>query len=302
MELITTAESVDQAKGLIRAGVDTLYIGEEEFGLRLPASFSREEMIEITEFAHTYNKRICVAVNAIMHNDRIKEVIPYLEFLQKIGVDSITVGDPGVIHLLKINKIDIPYVYDAHTMIASAKQINFWMKRGAIGAVLARELTFEELKTIAAQVTIPIEILVYGATCIHHSKRPLLENYFNFTEQSMPSEGLFISEPKKPDSHYSIFEDMNGTHIFATNDVNLLPYLESLVDVGLTQWKLDGIFTHGDDFIEIARLFIEAKQALAAGNLTEKLIEQLNGQLISLHPKERSLDEGFFLKDPNDVK
>lgn len=303
IELIATAESIDQAKALVRTGVDTLYIGEDEFGLRLPASFSQQEIEEITKFAHTKQKQVCVAVNAIMHNDRIKKVIPYVQFLQQIGVDSITVGDPGVIHLLKQNDIKIPYIYDAHTLVTSANQVNFWAKRGATKAVLARELTFEELKIIASEVTIPIEILVYGATCIHQSKRPLVKNYFNFTEQhEQETKDLFISEVKKPDTHYSIYEDMNGTHVFATDDINLMPHLESLVHAGITQWKLDGIFTKGNHFVEIARLFVEAKTALQQGNWTNKVMEHLNSQLIDLHPNERTLSEGFFLKDPEDVK
>lgn len=185
IELTATAESVDQAKALVNAGVDTLYIGEEQFGLRLPTAFSLDEIKEITSFAHIHNKRVCVAVNAIMHNEQIEEVIPYLEFLQQIGVDAITVGDPGVIHLLKKHDIEIPYVYDAQTLVTSAKQVNFWAKRGAVGAILAREITFEELKSIRSQVTVPVELLVYGATCIHHSKRPLIENYFNFTKETV---------------------------------------------------------------------------------------------------------------------
>ncbi|MDS9473194.1 peptidase U32 family protein [Sporosarcina pasteurii] len=302
IELTATAESVDQAKALVNAGVDTLYIGEEQFGLRLPTAFSLDEIKEITSFAHIHNKRVCVAVNAIMHNEQIEEVIPYLEFLQQIGVDAITVGDPGVIHLLKKHDIEIPYVYDAQTLVTSAKQVNFWAKRGAVGAILAREITFEELKSIRSQVTVPVELLVYGATCIHHSKRPLIENYFNFTKETGPTEELFLSEPKKPDTHYSIFEDTNGTHVFATNDINLFPHLDALVEAGLTHWKLDGIFTRGNDFVEIARLFIEAKRAIVASDWTTALQESLNEQIIALHPKERTLDEGFLLKDPNDVK
>lgn len=305
IELIATAESVDQAKSLVVAGVDTLYIGEETFGLRLPASFSHEEMKDITAYAHEHQKRVCVAVNTIMHNEQIEKIVPYLEFLQGIGVDLITVGDPGVIHLLKTKQIRLPFVYDAQTMVTSANQINFWVKRGAQGAVLARELTFKELEAIQPQVTVPIEVLVYGATCIHHSKRPLVENYFNFTNQAesfTKDRGLFLSEPKDKDTHYSVYEDRNGTHIFATNDINLLPHLDKLVHAGLTQWKLDGIFTKGEHFIAIARLFVEAKKAFAEGTWTPALMERLNEQLIAHHPPERSLDEGFFLKDPSDIQ
>ncbi|HLR79203.1 MAG TPA: peptidase U32 family protein [Bacillota bacterium] len=303
IELITTAESIDQAKALVHAGVDTLYIGEDEFGLRLPASFSRQEIEEITKIAHDKQKKVCVAMNAIMHNDRINKVVPYAQSLQEIGVDSITVGDPGVIHLFKKNDIQIPYIYDAHTLVTSANQVNFWAKRGATGAVLARELTYEELEKIAADVYVPVEILVYGATCIHQSKRPLVKNYFNFTEQhEQETKDLFISEAKNPDTHYSIYEDINGTHVFATDDINLMPHLEALVNAGIKQWKLDGIFTRGNDFVEIARLFVKAKNAFQEGTWTTEVMERLNEQVIALHPNERTLSEGFFLKDPEDVK
>jgi len=303
IELIATAESVSQAESLLEAGVDTIYVGQDQFGLRLPASFSRQELKETSELARNKQKRVCVAVNALMHNDRIDKVPSFLTYLQEIGVDAITVGDPGVIHLLRKYNITIPYIYDAQTLVTSSRQINFWAKRGSAGAVLAREITFEELRDISRQITVPVEVLVYGATCIHHSKRSLVENYFNFTEGEIPgNKELFISEPKKPESHYSIYEDINGTHVFATNDINLAPHLKRLVDHGLTQWKLDGVLTPGSDFVEIAKIFVEAKNAFLNGIWTEDLKEQLNQQLISLHPKERGLDEGFFLKNPEDVQ
>lgn len=305
IELIATAESMNQAKALVEAGVNTLYVGEDFYGLRLPASFTIDEIKELTEFAHENNAAIIVAMNAIFHNDRIDFVGPYLQKLAEIGVDRVAIGDPGALHVLKTLELDLPYVYDAQIMVTSAKQVNFWVKRGAVGAVLARELPYDELKIMAPKVDVPMEILVYGATCIHQSKRPLVENYFNFikkTDDTSKERGLFISEPKKPETHYSIYEDLNGTHIFATNDLNLLPELDKLHGIGLTQWKLDGIFTKGQNFVEIAKLFVTAKEALLAGTWSKELMEELNQQVIALHPDERELDEGFFVKDPNEVK
>lgn len=303
IEIVATVESVRQAKDLIAAGVDTLYIGNDEFGLRMPFSFSNDDIKEIIVLAHEAGRKVCVAVNGLMHNDHIKEIVPYLEFLQEAGADSITVGDPGVIHILNRHNISLPYVYDAQTLVTNARQVNFWAKRGAIGAVLAREIPYLELKDIAEQATVPVEVLVYGASCIHHSKRPLVENYFHYTDREIPkNEDLYISEPKDPDTHYSIFEDRNGTHIFATDDVNLMPHVQKLVDLGLTQWKLDGIFTRGDRFVEIAKLFVEAKQAFEKGAVSEEQVQSWNDQLEKLHPEERTLSDGFFSMDPKDVQ
>lgn len=305
VEIIATAESVEQAKSLIAAGVDILYIGEKRFGLRLPASFSYEEIKEITDFAHKEQKQVRIAVNAIMHNEHLQDVVPYLQFLLEIGVDAVVVGDPGVVHLMKKNDIAIPFVYDAQTLVTNSTQINFWAKRGATAAVLARELTKPELEEIAEKSNVPVEILVYGATCIHQSKRPLVKNYFGFVgaeEDTGKDRGLFISEPKNKDTHYSIYEDEHGTHIFATNDVNLMTVLGELKEMGIAQWKLDGIFVKGETFVKIAELFVKAKEALTENRWTDALRDELQEQLIQLHPQERGLDKGFYVKNPTDIQ
>lgn len=305
IQIIATAESIKQAEQLLDAGVDQLYIGNDDFGLRLPNSFSNDAIETMTKMAHTYNKQVLIAVNGLMHNEHIESITPYLQFLEDIGVDAITLGDPGVVQTMRRNNIEIPFVYDAQTLVTSARQVNFWVKRGAVGAVLARELTWTELQQIKRQVEVPLEVLVYGATCIHQSKRPLVENYFNFIDEDADTSkdrGLFLAEPKRTDTHYSIYEDKNGTHIFANDDVNLLPYVDDLSTVGLSHWKLDGIFTKGDRFVEIAKLFVQAKEALVAGNFTTDLKLALNEQLLNLHPVERTLSEGFYSKDPSDVQ
>lgn len=304
-EIIATAESLEQAEALLDVGVDTLYIGNETFGLRLPTSFSLEEIEQMTDMCYERGKKVYVAVNAIMHNEDIEKVIPYLKRLEALKVDAITVGDPGVIHLLNKEQIRLPFIYDAHTLVTSAGQINFWRKKGATGAVLARELTYEELKQISEKVTIPIEILVYGATCIHHSKRPLVENYFNFTDQKedkSKERGLFLSESKKPDTHYSIYEDSQGTHVFATDDINLMKYVEDLYEANIKMWKLDGIFSPGQAFVEIAHLFVQAKELLDKNEWTEQMAVQFAEKVEQLHPQERTLTAGFFLKDPSEVQ
>jgi collagenase-like PrtC family protease len=305
IELIATAESVEQAEALLLAGVDTLYIGEEMFGLRLPTSFSREEQRSLTEKAHAAGKKVTVALNGIMHPEKMKQVPEYLAFLKEIHVDQVTVGDPGIIFVMQRDDLAIPYIYDGETLVTSSRQINFWAKRGAIGAVLAREVPFEEMKQMAENLAVPAEVLVYGATCIHQSKRPLLQNYYNFTkndESAGKDRGLFISEPKKEETHYSIYEDSHGTHIFADNDVNLINELEQLNEFHYTKWKLDGIYAPGENFVEVAKIFVAAKEQLEAGTWTSAEAQKVSEQIKALHPVNRGLDVGFFDLDPDEIK
>lgn len=306
IEIITTIESMKQAEELLEAGVDTLYFGEERFGLRLPASFTREEQRELVALAHRYGKKVNIAVNGIIHPEKMKKVPEYLQFLKEINVDMITVGDTGIIYTMRKNpELNIPYVFDAETLVTSARQINFWAKKGAISAVLAREVPFDEMKEMENKLQIPVETLVYGATCIHQSKRPLLQNYYNYTQQDEKKDrerGLFLAEPKKEDTHYSIYEDSHGTHIFANNDINLSNELSQLYAHHFRTWKLDGVFTPGEAFVEITKLFVEAKKALLADTWTETLAQEMTNKINGLHPTNRGLDTGFFYIDPESIK
>ncbi|EUJ31524.1 putative protease [Listeria floridensis FSL S10-1187] len=302
MEIIATAESALQAENLLRAGIDTLYAGNSRFGLRLPTSFSLSELEELTKLAHSYEKEIMVPVNGLMHNEHLEDLPEFLQALSEMKVDKIACGDPGVILTLEELELDLPYVYDAQTFVTSAEQIDFWVKQGAVGAVLARELTRPEVSEISQKLSVPVEMLVYGPTCIHQSKRKLVTNYYNIVElkeDASKERGLYLREPNDPESMLPIYEDENGTHIFSSEDISLMPYLAELYAAGLNTWKLDGILMHGADFVEIAKLFVEARDALLADGF---VAETFVNRLAELTPKTRMVDAGFYLKDPNEVK
>ena len=308
IEITATAESIEQAKKLMDAGVDVIYAGEDKFGLRLPHSFEREELRELVEVVHEAGKKITVAVTGIMHPEKMKDIPEYLAFLKEIGVDQIEIGDAGILYVMKRDQLMLPFIYNTQMTITNDRQINFWGKRGAVKAVLGREVPYEEMKAMVPTVKIPVEVLVYGATCIHQSLRPLIKNYFNFIQMDEAQSavdrkrGLFLSEPKKPETHYSIYEDQHGTHIFATNDIDLMKELPLVAQFPFNHWKLDGLFTPGDAFVQIARCFVQAKEAIENGEWNEEMANEYDEIICSLHPAERDLDTGFFYYNVDDVK
>ncbi|EMG29237.1 hypothetical protein LFLEISCH_01260 [Listeria fleischmannii subsp. fleischmannii LU2006-1] len=237
-----------------------------------------------------------------MHNDHVEELPVFLREIDAMGVDKIAVGDPGVILMLEELEIKVPFIYDAQTFVTSAEQIDFWAGLGAVSAVLARELTRPEVIQIAKRLDIPVEVLVYGPTCIHQSKRKLVTNYYNIVGLQTTADkarGLYLREPNDADSMLPIYEDENGTHIFSTEDISMMPYLAELYDAGVTTFKLDGILMHGADFVSIAKLFVEAKEALINQNF---VAETFVNRLAKLVPDTRELGAGFYLKNPDEVK
>ncbi len=304
--ITATAESIEQVKELLEAGVDRIYVGEKHYGLRLPHTFSYDELRQIADLVHEAGREIVVAVNALMHQDMMDNIKPFLDFLAEIKTDYITVGDAGVFYVVNRDKYPFKTIYDASTMVTSSRQINFWgQKAGASEAVLAREVPSAELFAMQDILEIPAEVLVYGASVIHHSKRPLLQNYYNFThidDEKTRERDLFLAEPSDPTSHYSIFEDNHGTHIFANNDLDLMTKLLELIEHGFTHWKLEGIYTPGHNFVEIAKLFIQARDLILAGKFTHDQAFLLDEAVHRYHPKNRFLDTGFYEYDPDMVK
>ena len=304
--ITATAESIEQVKELLEAGVDRIYVGEKHYGLRLPHTFSYDELRQIADLAHEAGREIVVAVNALMHQDMMDNIKPFLDFLAEIKTDYITIGDAGVFYVVNRDKYPFKTIYDASTMVTSSRQINFWgQKAGASEAVLAREVPSAELFAMQDILEIPAEVLVYGASVIHHSKRPLLQNYYNFThidDEKTRERDLFLAEPSDPTSHYSIFEDNHGTHIFANNDLDLMTKLLELIEHGFTHWKLEGIYTPGHNFVEIAKLFIRARELILAGKFTHDQAFLLDEAVHRYHPKNRFLDTGFYEYDPDMVK
>lgn len=303
--ITATAESIEQVKDLLAAGVDRIYVGEENYGLRLPHNFTYDELREIAKLVHDAGRELTVACNALMHQDMMDNIKPFLDLMKEIKVDYLVVGDAGVFYVNKCDGYNFKLIYDTSVFVTSSRQVNFWGEHGAVETVLAREIPSEELFKMSENLDFPAEVLVYGASVIHHSKRPLLQNYYNFThvdDEKTRERGLFLSEPNDENSHYSIYEDKHGTHIFINNDIDMMTKLSELVEHHFTHWKLDGIYCPGDNFVEIAKLFVKARDLMQEGTFSQDQAFLFDEEIHRLHPIGRGLDTGFYDFDPDTVK
>ena len=303
--ITATAESIEQVKDLVAAGVDRIYVGEENYGLRLPHNFTYDELREIAKLVHDAGRELTVACNALMHQDMMDNIKPFLDLMKEIKVDYLVVGDAGVFYVNKRDGYNFKLIYDTSVFVTSSRQVNFWGEHGAVETVLAREIPSEELFKMSENLDFPAEVLVYGASVIHHSKRPLLQNYYNFThvdDEKTRERGLFLSEPNDENSHYSIYEDKHGTHIFINNDIDMMTKLSELVEHHFTHWKLDGIYCPGDNFVEIAKLFVKARDLMQEGTFSQDQAFLFDEEIHRLHPIGRGLDTGFYDFDPDTVK
>lgn len=303
-ELLVTPHSIQHIEDLIEAGADAFVVGEQMFGLRLPGEFTIDDIRKATEIVHNANKKIYVAVNSLFHNDRLEALEQYLIEMQKIGVDALIFGDPAVVMYVREHQITIPLHWNPETTATNWFQANYWGERGSKRAVLARELSLNEILEIKENAKVEIEVQVHGMTCMFQSKRKLLGNYFLYRGEVMEIENrkenknMFLHD-KERKNKYPIYEDINGTHIFSPADICLIDELSDLLEAGIDSFKFDGILQSYDYVVKVTNLYRKAIDAYATGGLEayEEIKDSLYDEIVKIQPKLRPLDTGFIYKE-----
>lgn len=301
-ELLVTPKSVNHIEVLIEKGADAFVIGEQKFGLRLAGEFNREAMREAVNLAHSKGKKIYAAVNGLFHNYHLNAVESYIEFLHEINVDRIIFGDPAVIMFVKNQDNPIPLNWDAETLVTNYFQCNYWGKKGAKRALLARELNLEEILNIKANANVEIEVQVHGMTCMFQSKRMLLGNYYTFQERQLKIERNLVADElllydEERDNKYPVFEDYNGTHIMSPHDICLIEELDALLEAGIDALKIDGVL-QSEEYINVCTE--QYREAIDLYNEDPEAYEDEKFMLVdpieAIQPEHRPFDEGFLYK------
>ena len=302
VELLVTPKSITHMETLIDIGADAFVIGEQKFGLRLPGEFNREMMKEAVEIAHRNNKKVYAAVNGLFHNYHLDALEDYIHFLHQIQVDRIIFGDPAVVMFVKKQSNPIPLHWDAGALVTNYFQCNYWGKKGASRAVLAKELSLEEMINIKKNANVEIEVQVHGMTCMFQSKRMLLGNYYTFQDRQMKIErnnaqqDLLLYDEER-DNKYPVFEDYNGTHIMSPNDICVIEELESFFEAGIDAFKIDGVL-QSEDYINVVTE--QYREAIDLYNEDPEAYDDEKFMLVDpieeIQPEHRPFDEGFLYK------
>jgi U32 family peptidase len=302
-ELLVTPTDVENLRALIEAGADAFVIGEQRYGLRLAGEFSRDDVKAAIELAHAHGKKVYVSMNAIFHNEKVDELGNYLQFLKEANADAVIFGDPAVLMAQKETTPDMPLHWNTETTGTNWFTCNYWGKRGAKRAVLAREINMDAIIEIKENAEVEIEVQVHGMSAMFQSKRSLLGNYFEYQGKTMEvakgkePKNLFLHD-KERSNKYPIFEDENGTHIMSPNDICIIDELGDLLEAGIDSFKIDGILHSPEYIVEVTKLYREAIDLfLEDPDLYEDKKGELLAKIEEIQPENRPLDTGFFFKE-----
>lgn len=302
-ELLVTPVSVSDIEPMAAAGADAFMIGEQRYGLRLAGEFSREDIREVITLAHKHNKKVYVAMNALFHNDKIPELDEYIAFLDEAGADAIVFGDPAVLMAAREAAPEMKLHWNTETTATNWYTCNYWGRKGAKRAVLARELSMDTIVEMKENAEVEIQVQVHGMTCMFQSKRSLLGNYFEYRGKVMEVENrkeqrnMFLHDEERHNK-YPIFEDDNGTHIMSPNDMCIIDELGEMMEAGVDSFKIDGVMKSSQYILEVTKLYRMAIDLCADDeNQYDEVKDDILERAKNLQPDNRPLDTGFFFKE-----
>lgn len=302
-ELLVTPTSVEDILPLVEAGADAFMIGEQKFGLRLAGEFTRDDVKRAIELAHSKGKKVYVAMNAIFHNEKIELLNDYISFLKEVQADAIVFGDPAVLMAARETAPEMKLHWNTETTATNWYTCNYWGRKGAKRAVLAREISMDAIVEMKENAEVEIEVQVHGMTCMFQSKRNLLGNYFEYQGQALEIENrkqqknMFLHD-KERSNKYPIFEDENGTHIMSPNDICIIDELQEMVEAGVDSFKIDGILKQPEYLVAVTELYRKAIDlAVEDPDQYEDVKDELLSQAEEHQPENRPLDTGFFFKE-----
>lgn len=102
-------------------------------------------MKQAVHIAHENDMKVYVAMNAMFHNEKVEALKDYIAFLQEVHVDAVVFGDPAVLMTVREVAPNMQMHWNTETTATNWFTCNYWGRKGAKRAVLARELSLDEI-------------------------------------------------------------------------------------------------------------------------------------------------------------
>ena len=231
MDILAPAGSPEGLVAAIKGGCDAVYLAGKNFGARAFANnFTDQELEGAIRYAHEHGVKVNVTVNTLIKDSEMEDAVSFVQYLKDIGADAVIIQDLGLLKC--IQKIPIKKHASTQMAIHSRAGLEWCAKNGLDRAILARELTLEEIEEIVKDSPIETEVFVQGAMCYCQSGGCLFSSIVggrsgNRGECAQPCRKKYESANR------------NG-YILSNADMYCIDYLQKLEKMGVSCVKIEG--------------------------------------------------------------
>lgn len=235
VELLAPAGEFESLRAAILNGAKAVYVGGKAFSARqFAGNFDDDEMVEAVRLCHSYNTKIYVTLNTLLHNLELEAAAKYAAFLHSIGVDAIIVQDIGLIKVLKCELPALEVHGSTQMTVHNLEGVNLLYKMGVKRVVLSRELSLKEIKYIKENTRAELEVFVHGALCISFSGQCLFSSMIGGRSGNRGK----CAQPCR--MQYTLNDSGEKAYFLSPKDLATLDFIQDIVDIGVDSLKIEG--------------------------------------------------------------
>ena len=223
-------------------GADAVYIGASRFGARQAVGNSLDDIAQLCAYAHQFGASVHVTVNTLIYDDEMADTLELVSQLDRVGVDAILVQDMGLLSRIQSDHVVSRAALHASTQCdtRTAEKVRWLQSLGFSRAVLARELSIEEIRAIHRDVPgMELEGFVHGALCVSYSGLCYASQYCFHRSANRGACAQFcrLAFDLKDADGRTIVHDK---HLLSLKDLCQIDHLEALMEAGICSMKIEG--------------------------------------------------------------
>lgn len=235
MNIVAPAGNYEKLEAAIKAGANEVYFGLKGFGARRNnQNLNIQEILDGIDYAHLRGVKTLLTLNTIMKDVEIDSAYYNISRIYEHGIDAVIVQDLGFVKFLKENFPELTIHGSTQMTVANHVEANKLKELGLSRVVLARELSFEEIKSIREKTDIELEIFVLGSLCIAYSGNCYISSFIGGRSGNR---GLCAYSCRKK------FQDEEGNkaYFLSPNDQLLqTEEINKLKEIGIDAIKVEG--------------------------------------------------------------
>ena len=298
MELLAPAGSLAAFEAALEQGADAIYVGAPGCNARaLSRDFTLDEIEAMIREAHARGRRLYVAMNSLVREDEIKEILETLSCFSQMGPDALIIQDLGLFHLARTWFPELclhaSTLMSVHNSLAARELVRLGFAR----VVLARELTIEEMAAIHRATGAELEVFVHGAMCFSYSGLCLFSSLHG-GKSSLRGQCV---QPCRRGYQYQNRRGRPGTgqkggYLFSMHDLCGIDFLPELRAAGVRSLKIEGRMKSASYVANTVAAYRMALDSLdAPEDEQEKMLQEAHQLLDQAMARRRG--SGFLLSD-----
>ena len=233
-ELLAPAGGQEALVAAVQSGADAVYMGFGAFNARRNArNFSDEEFRAAVSYCHLRGVKVYLTLNTLVTDRELPLLAEEARTASDCGVDAILVQDWGVLDTLRSLIPDVPLHASTQMSLHTLSGVKESARLGVTRAVLARELSREEIAEICEKSPIEIETFVHGALCMCYSGQCEMSAVIG---RRSGNRGACAQPCRLP---YGFFGKANA-HPLSLKDACLAPFVPEMQDAGVACLKIEG--------------------------------------------------------------